>query len=222
MVLTGVKVIDGRDHLLGRLCSVVAKELLAGQKIVIVRCDEMCISGSRKLFHAQDVCSFHRSLIKIIAVVRNRVKYAQFRRKHMNTNPRKGPFHFKSPAMMVWRTIRGMVHQKTPRGQEALKRLSTFEGIPEPYDKQKRVVVPAALRVMRLKPGRDYTVIGVLADSVGWKHKDLLERLEGKRKAEAKEFYEKKKEKATKRKKAEEAAAGELAKVNEVLAASGY
>lgn len=46
MVLDGVKVIDGRDHLYGRLCSVVAKELLAGQQIVIVRCDEMVISGS--------------------------------------------------------------------------------------------------------------------------------------------------------------------------------
>jgi large subunit ribosomal protein L13Ae len=49
MVLTAAKVIDGRDHLLGRLCSIVAKELLAGQKIVIVRCDEICISGSRTL-----------------------------------------------------------------------------------------------------------------------------------------------------------------------------
>jgi large subunit ribosomal protein L13Ae len=48
MVCEGVKVIDGRDHLYGRLCSIVAKELLAGQKIVIVRCDEMVISGSRK------------------------------------------------------------------------------------------------------------------------------------------------------------------------------
>ena len=42
-------VIDGREHLLGRLASVVAKELLAGQKIVIVRCEQVCISGSRKL-----------------------------------------------------------------------------------------------------------------------------------------------------------------------------
>ena len=49
MVLTKTKVIDGRDHLLGRLASIVAKELLAGQTIVIVRCDEMCISGSREL-----------------------------------------------------------------------------------------------------------------------------------------------------------------------------
>ena len=123
---------------------------------------------------------------------------------------------------MVWRTIRGMIHQKSARGQEALARLSTFDGIPAPYDKQKRVVVPAALRVMRLKPGRDFTVIGVLADSVGWKHKELLGRLEAKRKAEAKEFYDQKKAKAALRKKAEEACAGELAKVNEVLAASGY
>ena len=122
----------------------------------------------------------------------------------------------------MWRTIRGMVHQKTARGQEALTRLSTFEGIPAPYDKTKRVVVPAALRVMRLKPGRDYTVIGELAHSVGWKHRDLLKRLESKRKADAKEFYEKKKEKAALRKKAEEAAASELAKVNEVLANAGY
>ena len=155
-------------------------------------------------------------------MVRNRVKYAQFRNKRMNTNPGKGPFHFKSPARMVWRTIRGMVNHKTARGAEALRRLSTFEGIPAPYDKQKRVVVPAALRVMRLKPERDYCVIGDLAHSVGWRHRDLLQRLEGKRKADAAEFYEKKKAKAALRRKAEKEAASELTKVNAVLAASGY
>lgn len=200
-MLTNTKIVDGRDHLLGRLASVVAKELLSGQKVVIVRCDEMVISGS---------------------LVRNRVKYAQFRNKAMNTNPRKGPFHYKSPAMMVWRTIRGMVHQKTARGQAAIGRLSTFDGIPAPYDKQKRVVIPAALRTMRLKPGRKSTIIGVLADSVGWKHKELLGRLEAKRKADGKEFYEAKKAKGALRRQAEEACAGELVKVNEVLAASGY
>lgn len=155
-------------------------------------------------------------------MVRNRVKYAQFRNKAMNTNPRKGPFHYKSPAKMVWRTIRGMVHQKTARGQAAIGRLSTFDGIPAPYDKQQRVVVPAALRTMRLKPGRDYTIIGVLADSVGWKHKELLGRLEAKRKADAKGFYLAKKAKLALRRQAEEACVGELTKVNEVLAASGY
>jgi large subunit ribosomal protein L13Ae len=160
--------------------------------------------------------------ILFIVVTRNRVKYAQFRNKRMNTNPGRGPYHFKTPAMMVWRTIRGMIHQKTARGQEALSRLSTFEGIPSPFDKHKRVVVPAALRVMRLKPGRNYTAVGDLAHSVGWKHKELLVRLEAKRKVESKEFYEAKKAKLALKKKAEEACAGELAKVNEVLASAGY
>eukprot|EP00957_Ditylum_brightwellii_P021209 1598742-Ditylum_brightwellii.AAC.1 len=123
---------------------------------------------------------------------------------------------------MVWRTIRGMCHHKTARGQEALARLATFDGIPHPYDKKKRQVIPAALRVMRLKPGRDHTVLGELADSVGWKHHDLLKRLEEKRKVKAEAFYQKKKARTQLREKAEKAAAGELAKVNEVLAAAGY
>jgi large subunit ribosomal protein L13Ae len=155
-------------------------------------------------------------------VARNRVKYAQFRNLHMNTNPARGPFHQKSPALIIARTIRGMVHQKTARGQAALTRLSTFEGIPAPYDKQKRVVIPAALKVMRLKPGRDFTVVGDLSNSIGWKHRDLLKRLESKRKADGKDFYEKKKETMAKKRAAEAACASELAKVNEVLAASGY
>lgn len=115
-----------------------------------------------------------------------------------------------------------MVNQKTARGQAALKRLSTFEGVPAPYDKQKRVVVPAALKVMRLKPGRDFTVMGDLANSVGWKHRDLLKRLESKRKADGKDFYEKKKASMAKKRAAEDACAGDLAIINEVLAEAGY
>jgi large subunit ribosomal protein L13Ae len=115
-----------------------------------------------------------------------------------------------------------MVHQKTARGQAAIGRLSTFEGIPHPYDKMKRKVVPAALRVVRLKPGRKYTKMGDLANNVGWKHKELVDQLEDKRRAKAETFYAKKKAAAALRAKAEEAAAGDLAKVNEVLAASGY
>lgn len=38
-------VIDGKGHLLGRLASTVAKQLLEGQKIVVVRCEALNISG---------------------------------------------------------------------------------------------------------------------------------------------------------------------------------
>lgn len=46
--LTGTQkqvVIDGKGHLLGRLASIVAKQLLNGQKIVVVRCEALNISG---------------------------------------------------------------------------------------------------------------------------------------------------------------------------------
>jgi ribosomal protein uL13 len=38
-------VVDGKGHLLGRLASTVAKQLLEGQKVVVVRCEAINISG---------------------------------------------------------------------------------------------------------------------------------------------------------------------------------
>lgn len=46
-------VIDGRGHLLGRLASVVAKELLGGQKVVVVRSEQITISGSREYVNSR-------------------------------------------------------------------------------------------------------------------------------------------------------------------------
>ena len=39
--------IDGRGHLLGRLASVVAKHLLNGDHITVVRCEDINQTGSR-------------------------------------------------------------------------------------------------------------------------------------------------------------------------------
>lgn len=50
--------------------------------------------------------------------------------------------------------ILGMLPHKTERGKQALRRLKAYEGIPPPYDRRKRLVVPGALRVICLKPGR--------------------------------------------------------------------
>ena len=56
-----------------------------------------------------------------------------------------------------------------------------FEGIPPAYQKANRVVVPAAFRVTKLKPGRKYTVLGDLAKRVGWKYEEIVQKLEAKR-----------------------------------------
>ena len=57
-----------------------------------------------------------------------------------------------------------------------MERLKVFEGIPPPYDKKQRMVVPQALRVLRLKPGRKYCTVGRLAHEVGWKYQDVVAR----------------------------------------------
>ncbi|KAL3710356.1 60S ribosomal protein L16A, partial [Talaromyces marneffei ATCC 18224] len=168
-----VVVIDGKGHLLGRLASIVAKQLLNGQKIVVVRCEALNISG--EFFRAK-------------------LKYHAYLRKATRFNPtRGGPFHFRAPSRIFYKTVRGMIPHKTARGAAALERLKVFEGVPPPYDKKKRVVVPQALRVLRLKPGRKYCTVGRLSHEVGWKYQDVVSRLEERRKVKSSAYYERKK-----------------------------
>jgi len=92
-------------------------------------------------------------------------------------NPtRGGPFHFRAPSRIFYKAVRGMIPHKTARGAAAMERLKVFEGVPPPYDKKKRVVVPQALRVLRLRPGRKYCTVGRLSHEVGWKYQDVVSR----------------------------------------------
>ena len=61
MVFEKVVVIDCKNHLLGRLASIVAKELLQGQRVVCVRCEDINISGS-----------FYRNKLKFLDKLRKR------------------------------------------------------------------------------------------------------------------------------------------------------
>jgi len=164
-------VIDARGHLLGRLAAVVAKTILNGQRVVVVRCENINISGS-----------FYR----------NKLKYLEFLRKACNVAPDRGAFHFRAPSKIFWRTVRGMIPHKTHRGKESLQRLKAFEGIPAPYDKTKRQVVPSALRVLKLKPRRAFCELSRLSVEVGWKYQDVISTLEQKRKLKSSRFHAKK------------------------------
>merc|ERR1711896_30425 len=87
---------------------------------------------------------------------------------------------------ILFKTVRGMVPHKTTRGAMAMDRLKSFEGIPAPYDTKKRVVVPAALKALRLKTHRKYTRLGDLSKEYGWKSSKVLASLEEKRIADLK------------------------------------
>lgn len=195
----GTVVIDGKGHLLGRLASIVARELLNGQEVVVVRCEEIDISGTRH---------------------RNRKNFQNYLRKRTNTNPKWGPFHFRAPRMIFHKAVRGMVPRKTKRGEEALGRLKAFEGVPPDYAKVKRMVVPDALRITHLRPTAKYTKIGDLAGEMGWKYGALIRSMEETRKVTSAAEYEKRKADAKLKQQAETKA--DLTEANKVLEASGY
>ncbi|CAL6078549.1 Ribosomal_protein L13 [Hexamita inflata] len=168
-------VIDARDHLLGRLSAVVAKELLNGNKIVITHCEKVNISGS---------------------FFRNKTHYLDYFQKRVNYNHKRGPFHFRDPAYIVRKTIRRMVPNKTVRGKQAMLRLQTYSGMPENYQTG-HVVIPEAMRELRLKSTRKFAVLGEIAAQIGWKHAEATEVFEkkwaaadAKRRAEYNQAYE--------------------------------
>ena len=194
-------IVDGRGHLLGRLASVVAKQLLEGQSVTVVRCDEINISGH---------------------LANNRIKFMTYLRKRMNTNPRRGPYHFRAPSMMFYKAVRGMVPRKSPHGQAALAKLKVLDGVPHPYDTKKKMVVPQALRVLKLNPQSQFCVIGDLAATVGWKRQAIVKKLEAKRKERASVWYQNKVNKTSAREQALDKVKATLKAEVKTIEDSGY
>lgn len=198
-MFSGPLVVDGKGHLLGRLASKLAKEALNGQEVVVVRCEELTISGRRS---------------------RNRQNFQSYLRKRTNTNPKHGPNHFRAPSRIIEKTVRGMLPRKTKRGEAAMARVKFYEGVPPAYGKVKKLLVPEALAVTHLRPTAKRTRVGNLAAEMGWKYSGLIRKIEAERKIDSKAFYDNKKETAKLRKQAE--ANADLSKITPVLEASGY
>ena len=187
---------------MGRLASIVAKEILQGQKVTVVRCELIEISGT---------------------LMRSRMNFQRYLNKRMNSNPKRGHVHFRAPSMMFFKAVRGMVPRKLVRGQTALKRLTVFDGVPYPYDTKKKMVVPDALKAIKLNPDKPSIVLSELASRVGWNRKEIIEKLEQKRKEKAAVWYEKKVQKEQRRKEMEERLRdGPLAAVSSTLKDLGF
>jgi large subunit ribosomal protein L13 len=104
-----MKIVDGQGITMGRLASSVAKELLKGEEIAVVNCNETIISGSRKNIQSE---------------------FSEKRGRYGSSQ--KGPKHIRSSDRIVKRAIRGMLpDHRMGRGREAFKRLKCYTGVPK-------------------------------------------------------------------------------------------
>lgn len=125
-------IIDGEGHVLGRLASVVSKNLLNGEEVVILNAEKIMITGSKDWAYA---------------------KYKQRVDRASISNPRDlGPKYPRRPDDIFRRTVRGMLPFKKAKGRNAYKGLKAFIGVPVEYADAEIVDVPEA-ELRNLKKG---------------------------------------------------------------------
>ena len=108
-------IINAQDTILGRLATYAAKQALLGEKVIVINCEKIIITGSKK-----DIVN-------------------EFLQKIQRGNPFKGPYYPRRSDMIVRRTIRGMLPRKKPRGRLAYKNVVCYLGIPESLKNEKFV-----------------------------------------------------------------------------------
>jgi len=112
-----MKFIDGKDAVLGRLASFVAKEALKGEEFKIMNCDKVLITGNKK------------TIEKEFKEKRNRFGHSQ-----------KGPKHPATSEKIVKRVIRGMLPNfREGRGRIAYKKIRCYNGIPKEFEEMKLI-----------------------------------------------------------------------------------
>lgn len=137
-------VVDGTNLLAGRLSSNVAKLLLQGNRVTIVNCEKILISGSRR-----NIIQNYRNFLSISSIL----------------HPEHGPYHPRRPDTIVARMVRGMLPKKKPSGDAALRRLRTYVGVPSGMGASKKTTFDNA-KITR--PQSNYTSMSDLAHEVGW------------------------------------------------------
>jgi len=135
-------VIDAEGLILGRMASTVAKRLLEGERIEIVNAESVVVSGNRLRKIKED-----KDFLDI-------------------GGHGKGPTHYRTPHMMVRRTIRGMLPHRKHKGKKAYKRLRVHTGVPRELEGMERETISDAHKD---RLGRRYVTIGEIAENIGWR-----------------------------------------------------
>jgi len=134
-------IIDASGMILGRLASVTATSLLAGEEVRIVNAEKAIISGRK------------------VSVYR---EYTEMRDKG---STEKGPYFPRRPERILKRTVRGMLPHKKKRGRDALSRLKVYVGVPTEF-KGMELERLASADMKRLGTGK-YVELGNLSRRLG-------------------------------------------------------
>ena len=103
-------VVDGTNLIAGRVCSNVAKLLRKGNRVSIVNCEKIMISGKKA-----SIIGEYEDFLKISSII----------------HPQHGPFHPRRPDTIIKRMIRGMLPKEKPSKKTDLARLRTYIGVPK-------------------------------------------------------------------------------------------
>lgn len=104
-----MQVIDGSEHILGRLATHIAKQLLDGEEVIVVNAEKIVVTGGRE------------QILK---------DYKERRDRGVAGRNRCGPYYPRMPDRMFKRSVRGMIPFADPHGKTAYKRLKVYIGIP--------------------------------------------------------------------------------------------
>ncbi len=110
---------DGAETVFGRLASVVAKELLKGNFVDIINCEEILVSGDKKLM----------------------AKKIMTKREMGSGSSLKGPKYIRVADRLVKRMIRGMLPRDRMKGQNAFRRLKCYIGNGEVKEEELKNVI---------------------------------------------------------------------------------
>jgi len=113
-------IIDGKNAILGRLATYVAKETLKGEEVAIVNCEQIIVTGNRK------------NILENYEAKRQRVGSTQ-----------KGPKVSRTNEKIVKMTIRGMLPnaRRMGRGRDAFKRIKCYTGLPKEFEASKKITM---------------------------------------------------------------------------------
>ena len=138
-------VVDATNHIAGRLASNVAKLLLQGQRVTVINCEKIMMSGTRS-----NQIQEYREFLEINSII----------------NYKHGPVHYRRPDTIIAKMIRQMLpFDRKPSGKLAFQRLRTYIGTPNDTKPLEKTQFEKS--IIR-KSNAYYMSMGELGEYVGW------------------------------------------------------